>query len=100
MQPEAIPSNPSTSFTGEEDNPHLNTTSRHVTGQREKVFLQPPLLHTKESHFPQPLPITLVLYTPHSFIALLWNTLQAFRVPLLDRGPELNTLLKERTHQC
>ena len=46
---------------------------RHVIGQREKVFPQPPLLHTKESHFPQPLPITLVLYTPHSFIALLWT---------------------------
>ena len=73
MQPEAIPSNPSTSSTGEEDHPHLNTTSRHVTGQREKVFPVPPLLHTKESHFPQPLPITLVLYTPHSFIALLWT---------------------------
>ena len=62
--------------------PHLHITTRHVIGQSEVVFPQPPLLHTNESHFPQPLPIRLVLYNPHSFIALLWTHFRLSGAPL------------------
>lgn len=98
MQLEAIPPSPVTTYIGEKDYPHLNITSLQVIVQRRKVCPEP-LLQTKSSPFPQPPRIRLVLYTPHSFTALLWTH---FRVPMsfLDRtehstqgedSPELST---------
>ena len=71
MQLEAIPSSPVASYTEEEADLHLATTSFQVTVEINTVSLEPPLLQTKQSQLPQLLLITLVLQTPHSNVALL-----------------------------
>ena len=58
-------------YLGEEGNPHLTTTPFQVVVESNKVSPESPLLHTEQSQFPQPLPIRLVLQTPHSSTALL-----------------------------
>jgi len=73
VQLESIPSCPLTSYTGEEAGPHLTTASLLVVVESNNISHAPPLLQTKQSQFPQLLPISLVLQTPHSFIALLWT---------------------------
>jgi len=60
IQLEAIASHPVTSY-AEETNIHLITTSFQAVVESEKVSPQPPLLQTKQSQFPQPLLISLVL---------------------------------------
>ena len=59
-------------YLGEEANPYLNTVSFPVVIVSDKVYPEPPLLQTDQSQFPQTLPISPVLQTLHSFIALLW----------------------------
>ena len=58
---EAIASHSITCYLGEETNTHLNTTVCQLVVESNKVFLQPPLLQTKQSQFPQSLLIRLVL---------------------------------------
>ena len=86
MQLEAIPSSPITSYTREEADPQLTTTSLQVVIESNKVSPEPPLLQTEQSQLPQPLPIRLVLQALHSFTALLWNTLQGLDVFLVVSG--------------
>ena len=71
MQHEAIPSSPISSYAGTEADSHLTTTSLWVVVESNKVSPEPPLLQSKPSRFPLPLPIRLVLQTPHSFAALI-----------------------------
>jgi len=56
-QLEAIPSSPNTNETGEEADFHLATTSFQVAVESNKVSPKPSLLHTKQSQFPQLLPV-------------------------------------------
>jgi len=60
-QPEAIASRPIARYLGEETNTQLTTTSFQVVVEGNKVSSQPPLLQSKQSQFPQPLLIRLVL---------------------------------------
>ena len=71
VQLKAIPSSPIASYVGEEAGPHLTSTSLQVVVESDKVFPEPPLLQSKQSQLPQPLLTGLVLYTLHSFIALV-----------------------------
>ena len=61
MQLEAIASRRITSHLGEETNTHLTTTSFQVVVESNKVLHQPPFLQTKQSQFPQPPLVRLVL---------------------------------------
>ena len=63
VQLEAIPSSLITSYVGEKADPYLTTTSLLIVVQKYKVSPDPPLLQTKQSQFPQPLPVRLVLQT-------------------------------------
>ena len=56
---------------GEEADSQLTTASLQVVVESDKVFPEPPLLQSKQSQLPQPLLTGLVLYTLHSFIALV-----------------------------
>ena len=47
MQLQATPSSPIITYTGEEDNTHLNITSLQLVVESEEVFPAPPLLQTK-----------------------------------------------------
>ena len=53
MQPEAVSSHLIASDLGEESNTHLTTSSFQVALESVKVSPQPPLLQTKQPHFPQ-----------------------------------------------
>ena len=64
MQLEAIPCCSITSYTGEEADPHLTTTSFQEVVESNNVSSEPTLLQTEQLQFPQ-LPIRLVLQTPH-----------------------------------
>jgi len=59
-QLKAIPSNPIASYMGEEANPHLVTTFFQIVAESYSISPEPPLLQTKQIHFPQPLLIALV----------------------------------------
>ena len=61
MQLEAISSCPIANYLGEEINTCLTTTSFQVVVESDKVSPQPPLLHSQQPQFPQPLLIRLVL---------------------------------------
>ncbi|KAK4824371.1 hypothetical protein QYF61_014031 [Mycteria americana] len=100
MQLEAISSCPITSYLGEETDPHLSTTSFQVTVESDKVSPQPPLLQTKQSQFPQPLLIRLLLQTLHQLCCSSLDTLQHLNVSLVVRGPKLNTVFEGQPHQC
>jgi len=56
---------------GEEADPHLTTASFQGVVEKDKVSPEPLLLQTKQSQFPQLLPLAPVLHTLHSFVALL-----------------------------
>ena len=56
---------------GEEADSQLTTASLQVVVESDKVFPESPLLQSKQSQVPQPLLTGLVLYTLHSFIALV-----------------------------
>ncbi|KAK4816774.1 hypothetical protein QYF61_022772 [Mycteria americana] len=77
-QLEAITSRPITCYLGEETDPHLSTTS----------------FQAKQSQFPQPLPIRLVLQTVHQLRCPSLDMLQHLNVSLVVRGPKLNTVLE------
>ena len=47
-------------YLGEEADPHHTTTSFQVIVERDKVSPEHPLLWTKQSNFPQSLPVRLV----------------------------------------
>ncbi|KAK4823411.1 hypothetical protein QYF61_001785 [Mycteria americana] len=83
-QLEAISSHPITCYLGEETDPHLSTTS----------------FQAKQSQLPQPLLIRLVLQTLHQLRCPSLDTLQHLNVPLVVRGPKLNTVFEVRPHQC
>ncbi|KAK4816367.1 hypothetical protein QYF61_016271 [Mycteria americana] len=83
-QLEAISSCPITCYLGEETDPHLATTS----------------FQAKQPQFPQPLLIRLVLQTLHQLRCPSLDTLQHLNVPLVVRGPKLNTVFEVRPHQC
>ena len=55
VQLEAIPSSLITSYTTEEADPNLSTTSFRVVIVINKVSPEPPLLQTEQSQLPQPL---------------------------------------------
>ncbi|KAK4827207.1 hypothetical protein QYF61_015235 [Mycteria americana] len=57
-------------------------------------------LRAKQSQLPQPLPIRLVLQTLHQLRCPSLHTLQPLNVPLVVRGPKLNTVFEVRPHQC
>ncbi|KAK4820222.1 hypothetical protein QYF61_021727 [Mycteria americana] len=84
------------SYLGEETDPHLSTTSFQAVVESDKVSPQPPLLQTKQSQFPQPLLIRLVLQTLHQLCCPSLDTLQHLNVSLVVRGPKLNTVFKCR----
>jgi len=101
MQLEAISSCPITSDLGEETNTCLTTTtSFQVVVESSKVPPQPPLLQTKQSQFPQPFLVRLVLQTPQQLPCPSLDTLQHLNVLLVVRGPKLNTVHQVRPHQC
>ncbi|KAK4813970.1 hypothetical protein QYF61_003704 [Mycteria americana] len=83
-QLEAISSCPITCYLGEETDPHLSTAS----------------FQAKQSQLPQPLLIRLVLQTLHQLRCPSLHTLQHLNVPLVVRGPKLNTVFEVRPHQC
>ncbi|KAK4823572.1 hypothetical protein QYF61_003576 [Mycteria americana] len=99
-QLEAISSRPITCYLGEETNPHLSTTSFQVVVESDKVSPQPPFLQAKQSQLPQPLLIRLLLQTLHQLRCPSLDTLQHLNVPLVVRGPKLNTVFEVRSHQC
>jgi len=61
MQLEAISSRPIASYVGEETNTYLTTTFFQAVVEGDEVSPQPPILQTKQSQFPQPLLVILVL---------------------------------------
>ncbi|KAK4819038.1 hypothetical protein QYF61_024403 [Mycteria americana] len=83
-QLEAISSCPITCHLGEETDPHLSTTS----------------FQAKQSQFPQPLLIRLLLQTLHQLRCPSLDTLQHLNVSLVVGGPKLNTVFEVRPHQC
>ena len=76
VQLEAIPSSPIISYVREQADLHLATVSFQVVVESDKVSSKPPLLQTKQSQFPQPLLIRLVIETPHQ---LRWPSLDLSR---------------------
>ncbi|KAK4829635.1 hypothetical protein QYF61_005846 [Mycteria americana] len=58
------------------------------------------LTSAKQSQFPQPLLIRLVLQTLHQLRCPSLDTLQHLNVSLVVRGPKLNTVFEVRPHQC
>ncbi|KAK4825368.1 hypothetical protein QYF61_027121 [Mycteria americana] len=54
----------------------------------------------KQSQFPQPLLIRLVLQTLHQLRCPSLDTLQHLNVSLVVGGPKLNTVFEVRPHQC
>ncbi|KAK4810573.1 hypothetical protein QYF61_004536 [Mycteria americana] len=54
----------------------------------------------KQSQFPQPLLIRLLLQTPHQLCCPSLDTLQHLNVSLVVRDPKLNTVFEVRPHQC
>ncbi|KAK4831815.1 hypothetical protein QYF61_019245 [Mycteria americana] len=54
----------------------------------------------KQSQFPQPLLIRLLLQTLHQLRCPSLDTLQHLNVSLVVRGPKLNTIVEVRPHQC
>ena len=60
-QLEDTSSHPISTYLGEETNTCLTTTTFQVVAESDKVALQPPLLQTKQSQFPQLLLTRLVL---------------------------------------
>ncbi|KAK4817624.1 LOW QUALITY PROTEIN: hypothetical protein QYF61_021527, partial [Mycteria americana] len=97
-QLEAISSRPVTSYLGEETNTHLTTTSFQVVVESDKVSPQPPFLQAKQPQFPQLLLIRLLLQTLHQLRCPSLDTLQHLNVPLVVRGPKLNTAFEVRPH--
>ncbi|KAK4818248.1 hypothetical protein QYF61_009423 [Mycteria americana] len=91
VQLETISSCPITCYLGEETDPHLSTTSFQVVVESNKVSPQPPFLQAKQSQLPQPLLIRLLLQTLHQLHCPSLHTLQHLNVPLVGRGPKLNT---------
>ncbi|KAK4824024.1 hypothetical protein QYF61_009615 [Mycteria americana] len=83
-QLEAISSCPITCYLGEETDPHLSTTS----------------FQAKQSQFPQPLLIRLLLQTLHQLRCPSLDSLQHLNVSLVVGGPKLNTIFEVRPHQC
>jgi len=57
---------------GTKANPHLATTSLQAVVESNKVSPETPLPQTRQSQFPQLLPIRHELQTLHSFATLLW----------------------------
>ncbi|KAK4817045.1 hypothetical protein QYF61_026353 [Mycteria americana] len=99
-QLEAISSCPITCYLGEETDPHLSTTSCQAVVESDKVSPQPPFLQAKQPQLPQPLLIRLVLQTLHQLRCPSLDTLQHLNIPLVVRGPKLNTAFEVRPHQC
>ncbi|KAK4829778.1 hypothetical protein QYF61_006577 [Mycteria americana] len=99
-QLEAISSCPITCYLGEETDPHLSTTSFQAVVESNKVSPQPPFLQAKRSQLPQPLLIRLLLQTLHQLRCPSLDTLQHLNIPLVVRGPKLNTVFEVRPHQC
>ncbi|KAK4827063.1 hypothetical protein QYF61_013704, partial [Mycteria americana] len=100
VQLDAIYSHPIICYSGEDTNTHLATTSFQVAVESNKVSPQPPLLQAKQPQFPQLLLIRLVLQTLHQLRCPSLDTLQQLNVPLVVRGPTLNTVFEVRPHQC
>ncbi|KAK4818296.1 hypothetical protein QYF61_010438 [Mycteria americana] len=90
-QLEAISSCPITCYLGEETDPHLSTASFQVVVESNKVSPQPPFLQAKQSQFPQPLLIRLLLQTLHQLRCPSLDSLQHLHVSLVVGGPKLNT---------
>ncbi|KAK4821862.1 hypothetical protein QYF61_004339 [Mycteria americana] len=84
-QLEAVSSRPIACYLGEETDP----TSR-----------QPPFRQAEQPQVPQPLPISLVLQTLPQLRCPSLDTFQPLNVPLVVRGPTLNTAFEVRPHQC
>ncbi|KAK4828313.1 hypothetical protein QYF61_025325 [Mycteria americana] len=99
-QLEADYSRPITCYLGEETDPHLTTTSFQVVVESNKVSPQPPFLQAKQSQFPQPLLIRLVLQTLHQLRCPSLDTLQPLNVSLVVGGPKLNTVFEVQPRQC
>ncbi|KAK4819495.1 hypothetical protein QYF61_004791 [Mycteria americana] len=57
-------------------------------------------VQAKQSQFPQPLLIRLLLQTLHQLRCPSLDTLQHLNVSLVVRGPKLNTGFEVRPHQC
>ncbi|KAK4806962.1 hypothetical protein QYF61_027329 [Mycteria americana] len=97
-QLEGISSRPITCYLTEETDTHLSTTSFQVVVDSNKVSPQPPFLQAKQSQFPQPLLIRLVLQTLHQLHWPSLDTLQHLNVLLVVRRPKLNTVLEGHNH--
>ncbi|KAK4823970.1 hypothetical protein QYF61_008356 [Mycteria americana] len=65
-----------------------------------KEHLDDALSHNKQSQFPQPLLIRLVLQTLYQLYCPSLDTLQELNVLLVVKGPKLNTVFEVRSHQC
>ena len=64
-QLKAIPFSPVASYMAEEADSHLSLASFQVAVESDKVSPEHPLFQTKQSLFPQLLPVRLELQTPH-----------------------------------
>ncbi|KAK4818862.1 hypothetical protein QYF61_020081 [Mycteria americana] len=84
VQLEAISSCPITCYLGEQIDTHLATTS----------------FQTQQPQFPQPLLISLVLWTLHQLHCPSLDMLQHLNVSLVVRGPKLNAVFKVFPYQC
>ena len=95
MQLEAIASHLITWYLGEGTDNHLASISFQAVVESKKVSPQHPFLQNKQTQFPQPLLIRLVLQTLHQPCCPPLDMLQHLNVLLVVRGSKLNTV-----HQC
>jgi len=70
-----------------------------AASESHKVSSEPSFLQTKQSQFPQPLLIRLVLQTPCKLHCSSLDTLQSLDVFLAVSDQKLNTVLKVWPHQ-
>ncbi|KAK4808361.1 hypothetical protein QYF61_026964 [Mycteria americana] len=75
----------------------LNKEVQPYTG---KVSERTRIPVAEQPQLPQPLPISLVLQTLPQLRCPSLDTLQPLNVPLVVRGPKLNTAFEVRPHQC
>ncbi|KAK4824396.1 hypothetical protein QYF61_014056 [Mycteria americana] len=76
------------------------TTMYELESSRSMQKKQALLEAAKQSQFPQPLLIRLVLQTLHQLRCPSLYTLQYLNIPLVVGGPKLNTVFQVRPHQC
>jgi len=91
--------NPITSYLSEEADSHLAIASFQMVVGSDEISFGSPLLQTKQSQLLQPFPMSLVFQTYHQVCCVSLDMLQCLNVPLVVRGPKLNTVSEVQPHQ-